>query len=172
MSYLINFLLSNLIPIIIVVSVVLRIYRGLKSSADSRRGKAGPVLFREAEEQDETALEEDRDMGDDIQPRFYLAESAPPRQIPVQPPAPSLVPLSELKPLESASSGLIPKETAFHPEALQAEPWPALRQVPPSPAEIPPPVPAFFRRISALRPMQQALVFSEILGPPRGMASG
>jgi hypothetical protein len=172
MNYLINFLFSNLIPIIIVVSVVLRIYGGMKNAANSRRGKAGPALVREAEEQDEDerAREEDRDREDDVQPKFFLAESAPPRQIPVQPPAPSLVPLPELKPLESASSGLIPKEAVFQPQALQAEPWPALRQVPPSPGEIPPPVPAFFRRISALRPMQQALVLSEILGIPRGMA--
>jgi hypothetical protein len=157
MDYLVNFLFSNLIPIIIVVSVVLRIYKGMKSAADSRRGKTAPTLIQEAEEQDE-----DETAGENIQPRFYLAESAPPRQI-VQPPSPSLVPLSGLRPPESAASGLISKEAASRPGVLPAEPLPALRQVPASPAAS-----AFFRRISALRPMQQALVLSEILGPPRG----
>jgi hypothetical protein len=163
MNYLINFLFANLIPIIIVASVVLRIYKGMKSAADSRRGKAAPALLREAEDQDEDETAGDR--GDDIQPRFYLAESAPPRQT-VQPPSPPLVPFPGLRPLESSASGLIPKEAASRPGGLSAGPLAALRQVPASPTEAVPP--AFFHRISSLRPMQQALVLSEILGPPRG----
>jgi hypothetical protein len=168
MDYLINFLLSNLIPVIIVVSVVLRIYAGMKSAAGSRRRKAVPTLVQEAEEQgeDETAREEDRNGGDDVQPRFYLAESAPPRQI-VHPPSPSLVPLPNFRSLEdSVPSGLSPKTEAPHSGARAARP--AFRQAPASPAAATP-APVFFRRIGALRPMQQALVLSEILGPPRGM---
>jgi hypothetical protein len=158
MSYLINFLFSNLIPIIIVVSVVLRIYGGLKNAAASRR-KAASRPVREAEEwdEDETAGE------DDIQPRFSAAEEEPPRQA-VHQPSPSLVSLPRLNPLDSASSGLIPEAAAIRTAgALPA----ASPQVPASPAAVP--IPVFFRRISALRPMQQALVLSEILGPPRGM---
>ncbi|MDR0450398.1 MAG: hypothetical protein LBH26_03940 [Treponema sp.] len=152
MDYLISFLLSNLIPIVIVVSIVLRIYKGMKNAADSRRGKTAAMPVQSMAEQDE---DEDETAGegyleDDIRHRFYLAESAPPRQ--KAPPAPSLAPLPELKPLDNA---------------LPAEPLPVPQQVPASPAA-PAPVPAFFHRIAALRPMQQALVLSEILGPPKG----
>jgi hypothetical protein len=154
MDYLVNFLFSNLIPIIIVVSVVLRIYKGMKSAADSRRGKTAPIPVQEAEEQDGDGTEEEWGR-DDTQPRFYLAESAPPRQT-VQPP--SLVPLPGLRPLED------PVTAAPHPGGTAAQP--ISRQAPVSPAAEA--APAFFRRIRALRPMQQALVLSEILGPPRG----
>jgi hypothetical protein len=150
MNALINFLFANLIPIIIVVSVILRIYSGMKNAAGSRRRKMTPqVQGREAPE-DETTPATDRE-GEDIQPKFYLAESDPPRQI-VPPPA-SLVPLPEINSLDSASSGSIFKPAAPDPAgSLQVEVSPA-----------------FLRRIGALRPMQQALVLSEILGSPRGI---
>ncbi|MDR3193376.1 MAG: hypothetical protein LBT87_09960 [Treponema sp.] len=156
MNYLINFLFSNLIPIIIVVSVVLRIYGGIKNAAASRRGTAPSMPVQEAEERDEDETgNAERDRGDDIPPRFYLAESKPPRQA-APPPLPSLVSLPGLGSLDSVPPGLTPRLGSQTAGGLPAEP----RQVP---------APAFFRRIKALRPMQQALVLSEILGSPRGM---
>jgi hypothetical protein len=159
MSYLINFLFSNLIPIIIVVSVVLRIYGGLKSAADSRR-KAASRPVREAEEwdEDETAGEEEEA---DIQPRFYPAESAPPRQTAPQP-SPSLVPLPETETL--AGHFAAPKPVLYPGGAVPAEP----RQLAAGTAGDAPAA-LFFRRVGALHPMQQALVLSEILGPPPGL---
>jgi hypothetical protein len=173
MEYLIQFLLSNIIPIIIVVSIVLRIYGGMKNAANSRRRKAAqaqsPARLQEqkAPDEDETAPEEDWESDDDdIRPRFYTAESAPPRQ--TLPPPPPLVPLPEIKPLDSAASRPIFEAAAPDPlDTFQAAARPALRQLAASPAESA--SSAFLCRISALRPMQQALVMSEILGPPRGL---
>jgi hypothetical protein len=154
MNNLINFLFANLIPIVVVVSIVLRIYAGMKNNAGARRNRTAPV--QEQDEEDETAGEGSRLGEEGSQPRFYLAESAPPRQSVSHAPASSLVPLPEISPLDSAPpAGFVP-----------AEGRPGLRQAAIAPVE---PVPGLFHRIAALRPMQQALVLSEILGPPKGL---
>jgi hypothetical protein len=135
-NYLVNFLFANLIPIIVVVSIVLRIYSGMKSAAGSRRRKAVPTPVQEE--------------GEDREPKFYLAEPAPPRPVPRQtaPPPSSLVPLPS-PPAGAVSAVPRPGQ----PGAGTARTAPAV----------------FFRRIGVLHPMQQALVLSEILGPPRAL---
>jgi hypothetical protein len=153
MNNLINFLFANLIPIIVVVSIVLRIYTGMKNNAGARRNRTAPV--QEQDDEDETAGEGSRLGEEGSQPRFYLAESAPPRQS--VSPAPSLVPLPEIGSLDSAPPA------GFVPEGR-----PGLRQAAIAPEE---PLPDLFHRIAALRPMQQALVLSEILGPPKALQS-
>jgi hypothetical protein len=159
MSSPIDLLFSNLIPIIIVVSVVIRIFLGIKKAGDRRKEQeqepAGPVYKQDDEE--EVA---------DVWSRLRPDEDEEPD-----------VPQTAI-PQETFSRPLLTQvyeQAASPPEVSLGGPEPLIAQaqtpgeMPPASAENSSPAAAFFRRINALSPMRQAVILAEILGPPKGV---
>jgi hypothetical protein len=161
---LINVLFSFLVPVIIIVSVIARVYGAVKDIRKTARNnssrklpspppaaKSAAPLWREGfnpevNEADEWMPPEADDEDDwkppkleeDIKPTAVSVLAACP-QLSVKPPAP--VPGLAEKP------GYTPLISG---EAEQAA------------------VPAFFRRLEAMPYMRQAVILTEILGPPKG----
>jgi hypothetical protein len=158
---LIDFLFSNLIPFIIVASVIVRIFMGIKKTADRRKEsqsdheKEIPKKKERPEEiPDAWRLEPDDDDDDDDEPR------------PVRQPArQAAVPQVFSQPL-SAPAVFDGQGFAALPSGPEPSRQPLLsreaRQGSSAAAR-------FFRRIDALPPMRQAVILAEILGPPKGM---
>jgi hypothetical protein len=150
MRSLIDLLFSNLIPIIIAVSVVIRIVMGIKKAGDRKRETPEPQVYkRDDEEETADVWSRLRPDDDDEEDEQY--------QAPIDPAAFS-------RPLLTQSYELAaPLEAP--PEALAASP---------APEEIPPgvghsPTAAFFLRIGRLSPLRQAVIMAEVLGSPKGM---
>jgi hypothetical protein len=151
-SDLLGFLFANLVPIVIVVSVIIRIYVSIKNAA---RKKAAPVpkpKQTEPEEPDAWRLEPDDD-DDGIVPAIYTKPAPPPEAVPAFPL--SVDPVTDPEPAAPS----LPFQEAAAPGA-------AFAAVSHTGAAAPA---GFFGRINALSPMRQAVVLAEILGPPKGM---
>jgi hypothetical protein len=142
-----EFLFANLIPIVVVVSIVIRIYTGMKKAAAAGNQSGAPV-FREQEEPDE-----EDDTGEALVPppqkdfsRPLLTSTAFEGQTFPPPENPHLLIASPLS--DSTMREGLPREAERNNFAA----------------------PDFFSRIGGLPPMKQAVILSEILGPPKGMS--
>ncbi|MDR1443828.1 MAG: hypothetical protein LBI94_03005 [Treponema sp.] len=158
MRSLLNLIFENLIPIIIVVSVVIRIIAGVKKSAASR-SEAAPAV-PDNRSTDSPQDEEDvwsRLMPDDEE------DEAPPQEVrPLLMPAPSLgSPAFPASPGPSFAQPFAPVTIAIEPavpdRAEAAEPDGETPQSGP------------LDRLNGLPLLRRAIVLAEILGPPKGL---
>jgi hypothetical protein len=144
MRSLISLLLSNLIPIVIVVSVFIRIYAGIKNAAKKRQAPQAISNVQEEEDLDvwKRLEPDDEEETLPVQPEVFtrplLMPAAPEGASPEVP-----VSTAPLAPLEPAPSYEMPQDN------FRAA--------------------AFFRNVNRLPHLQQAVIFTEILGTPKGM---
>ncbi|MDR2747252.1 MAG: hypothetical protein LBB77_07375 [Treponema sp.] len=186
MRDLLNFIFANIVPIIIVVSIALRIIGGLRGQARKRpqpQTPSDPVETREPEEEYVDVwkrLEPDEDEG----PRPALAYGQSPGGVrgpeggrppagearPLLMPA-STGPLSRPTPVPPPSAP-VPPLASFTPEAPRLEPGLDTRREAPSKEQGKgaKPAPVFSRRIENLSPLRRAVILAEIIGPPRGLS--
>jgi hypothetical protein len=200
MRDLLNFIFSNIVPILVVVSIAIRIIGGLKGGARKRQQAQGPGnLFEEEKPVGEEEYVEvwDRlkpDAEDGSQPG--LAQGKGPGV--ARDPSGVRLPAGEIRPLlMPAYSGApaFPQPRAappplspvplFTPELLPSKPEgpeaPSLAPelslsgpaAPPVEAETRRPAPGapFPRRIENLSPLRRAVILAEILKPPRGLSN-
>ncbi|MDR0400508.1 MAG: hypothetical protein LBH51_06140 [Treponema sp.] len=164
MRSLLNFILANLVPLIVVVAVILRIINSMKAVTGK---KAAPAALGDQEEGGEddawSRLRPDEDEGD-------AAGYAAPRPA-ARPAAPS--PDPAIRPLLMPAS-LLDGPPSPPPASLDpviAPPFdpvstaPAAEGRPPAGA----PGPGPLDRLNRLSPLRRAVVLAEILGKPRGM---
>ncbi|MDR0730894.1 MAG: hypothetical protein LBF63_04440 [Treponema sp.] len=141
MRNLLDFIFENLIPIIIVTSVIIRIFVGIKNSA--RRQSAAPVPKTNADDGMDVwsrLKPDDDDDGGRAKPEPYRA------------PAEYSRPLLTPDPLHEAP----PPAAVTRPPAVERE----------SPAA---PGPGPLDRLDKLPPLRRAVILAEILGPPKGL---
>jgi hypothetical protein len=191
MRNLLNFIFANLVPILVVVSIVLRIIGGMRSQARkkqlSQTLQDDPAGEQEPEEEEEYTDVWSRLRPDDEEARpspVYERVSGGVHGTGVH------LPVQEIRPL------LMPVPSAAPPPLLpRADPSP-LSPVPPFKPETPPfesPIfepasrslepeikregagknsaAAFFQRVENLSPLRRAVILAEILGPPRGLSN-
>jgi hypothetical protein len=179
MKNLLNFIFDNLIPIIIVVSVVIRIFAGIKKSA-SREKAAPPVPVVRQDDEEVDVWSRLRPDPDDEEEEEYPASlpstagpavPAPFQTIrPLLMPAPSLggpPPAPPANPDPGIARPFAPVTTGIEPIAAapdNAEPGLTAR----------PPGQAASRRgpldrLNSLPPLRRAVVLAEILGAPKGL---
>jgi hypothetical protein len=187
MRDLLNFIFANLIPILVVVSIALRIIGGMKSHA---RKKQPPQTLRDLVEEQKDE-EEYSAVWDRLQPdeeeagpdsvygkdsgAFHGAGGVSPAIQDIRPllmPAPS--PLPRSGPVPSLLSPALPlAPPLFTPEAVLFKPEtagePEIRTKRKSPGERS--AAAFFSRLEKLPPLRRAVILAEILGPPRGLSN-
>jgi hypothetical protein len=166
MRNLLDFILANLIPVIVVVSIVLRIIGGIRSGA--RKKSQDPALNRA----EDPGFEEEGYAG--VWERLKPDEESPPDLArgrssagagPSPPPPPEIRPLL----MPAGPSRPAPAPVLFsppEPEVPLFEPK-APGDVRQKPVEKRSPAP-FFHRIENLSPLRRAVILAEILGPPRG----
>jgi hypothetical protein len=189
MRDLLDFILANFIPVIMVVFIVLRIIGGIKSGA--RKNPQAPV-FDSAEDPEPEEEEEEYagawerlkpdgesppDLTRDRSSAGYAGSTGAGQGL-FPPPSPEARPL--LMPALSPRPGPPPVSSPLFsppvPPPLSPVPLPP-EVLPPEPeapgdpkqraaeGESPAPV---FRRIEKLSPLRRAVILAEILGPPRG----
>jgi hypothetical protein len=190
MRYLLNFLLANLVPIIIVASIAIRILRGMRNSAASRKRGEPPVPVPDNRQDDDegdvwSRLKPDNEDDDEDQdsppiPAYgrgpggnygalYDLTTAAPRE-PDQPqagfsrpllmPAPSLIETPPPPPVSPVPGIGQP----FDPVAVTAEPGEDYQSARRAAGQGP------LDRLNSLPPLRRAVVMAEILGPPKGLA--
>jgi hypothetical protein len=189
MRNLLNFIFANLVPILVVVSIVLRIIGGMKSQA--RKKQLSQTLQDDpAGEQEPEEKEEYADVWSRLRPDEEEARPSPvygrgsggvrgdihlpaqeirPLLMPVPatvPPRPRAVPppLSPVLPFK-------PEPPLFEPES---EPTSEVMEVTIETKRETPggnSAAAFFRRIENLSPLRRAVILAEILGSPRGLSN-
>jgi hypothetical protein len=145
METLIALLFSNLIPIIIVVSIIVRIYLSMKNAANSRKKVQAPAPVQEEDDDEVTWMTPEQEL--------YREEASP-----SEPAVSSLAPA-----INTIPGG------DFSAEILKAWPGETRAPLPSRESQKTPGKPPVFRRIDALPPLQQAIVLAEILGTPKGM---
>jgi hypothetical protein len=173
MRYLLNFIFDNLIPIIIVVSVAVRIITGMKNTAARGRGGAPPVSTPavprgrpdDAERDVWSRLSSDDDE-DEEDEHAAAGEAAP-------------LPPHEIRPLLMPASVLSgPPPPLINPGPVIARPFdPVASSIKPVAAEpdregVPlqtAPGSRLLDRLNSLSPLRRAVVLTEILGPPKGL---
>jgi hypothetical protein len=183
MRDLINFLFSNLIPIIIVTSVVIRILKALRNSPASRRGRVPPVP-----EPGDREDEGESDVWSRLKPDEDEEEergASPPGPV-VYGPGPG----GNYGPRGAAgASGGSPGY--FTRPLLMPAPSPGEAPPPPSPPDPDPIIARPFApvngaaepdagparpgrhpldRLNRLSPLRRAVILAEILGPPRSLS--
>jgi len=141
MDALISTLLSFLVPVVIVVSIVVRVYRTIKGMKDSRKNPlqaTGPSIRPSKTDDEDDWKPPQLDDDDDVP----AAVTAP-------------VPRKQPAPLHNAPAA----SSAYDLPPVPREPEQAASAAPPE----------FFRRLEAKPLMQQAVILAEVLGPPKGM---
>jgi hypothetical protein len=188
MRSLINLLLSNLIPIVIAVSIFIRIYVSIKNAIASNKKRQSQQA-----EQDDDDKEEELDVWKRLQPDdeeetipVQPGVFARPLLMPAAPGGASLEVLggaspevpgtrfipSTLPPVSAAPLSALPLESAFEPDIPSLAPAAPLFKPSAPSHELPQDnfrAAAFFRNVNRLPPLQQAVIFAEILGTPKGM---
>jgi hypothetical protein len=171
MRDLLNFIFANLVPIIVVVSIALRIIGGMKGRKKQPfQGFAGE---EEGEDEEQGPGEEYIEVWDRLQPDEESRPSPGPVKGPgggpVHPPVQNTRPL--LMPAPGRPGPSRPVPAPLGPPPLN--PVPAPRGPAPRPPE--PEAPAkkapVFRRLENLSPLRRAVILAEILGPPRGLSN-
>jgi hypothetical protein len=149
MSDLLGLILSNLIPIIIVVSVAIRIVTGIKKSAASReRGNPAAV----------SVSRRDNDDGDNVWSRLKPDDDGEEERGPYQASAEQSRPL--LKPPRKPVISAAPVPVFAQPlEPAAEKPGPAV------------PAPGPLDHLNKFSPLRRAVILAEILGPPRGLSN-
>jgi hypothetical protein len=187
MRNLLNFIFANLIPIVVVVSIALRIIGGVKSHARKKQPPQTPGDFIDGQEDEEEYsgvwdrlkpdeeappnLASGKDSGAshdaggvyppvrDIRPLLMPALSPLPRSGPA--PSSLFSPAAPLTPpLFTPETPPFELETVIEPEIEAKREGPGER-----------PSAAFFRRLEKLPPLRRAVILAEILGPPRGLSN-
>jgi hypothetical protein len=153
MRNLLDLIFANLIPIIIVVSVVIRIFVGIKNSA---RGQSATLVPK-------TSADDDGDVWSRLKPDDDDDERGKPEpyRLPVGNSQPLLTPVPPPeKPVFSAATVLAqPLESAAE--------RPGIERLGMERPGIPGPGP--LDRLDKLSPLRRAVVLAEILGPPKGL---
>jgi hypothetical protein len=179
MRSLLNFIFANIVPIVVVVSIVLRIIGGIKSGARKKSqvpdAHTGRVEEQTDGEEDYAGvwdrLKPDEDSPPDLAyGRSFSGTSGaglspPPVRAKIRP---LLMPSSPFPqrppPPVSPPFSLAPSlETEILPFELKKPEVETKRETPENRAPAP-----FFRRIENLSPLRRAVILAEILGPPRG----
>jgi hypothetical protein len=173
MRSLISLLLSNLIPIVIAVSIFIRIYTGIKKAvASSKKGEQPQPVVNNQRDDDG---EEEPDVWERLRPDDEDEEEivpAPPgvftRPL-LMPAAPGTQFVPSAPPVSAAPLVAAPLEAIFEstlePDIPHPKPLAPSHELPQENFR----VAAFFRNVNRLPPLQQAVIFAEILGPPKGM---
>jgi hypothetical protein len=177
MRNLLDFIFANLIPIIVVVSIALRIIGGMRSQARKKAqvpgGHTGRVEEQVVEEEDYAGVWDRLKPDEESPPALAPGGSSggnsdtggpPPVQSEIRPllmPAsfplprrgPAPVPPLSVSPLFSPVLPAEPKEPEMETKQESVEARSVL---------------LFFRRIESLSPLRRAVILAEIMGPPRG----
>jgi hypothetical protein len=191
MRSLLDFIFANLIPIIVVVSVAVRVIGGLRGRARRRPQAPIPDRVEEAKAEEETYIDVwDRLKPDDDEdgaqgpysqgPGGAHAEAAPLTRERIQALSPPEGTFSRPLLMPEPSGGEQPPPAAtIDPNPVIARPFePALAG--PPPAGDPPAresriagqaAPGPLGRVEGLSPLRRAVVLAEILGPPRGLSN-
>jgi hypothetical protein len=178
MRYLLDFIFANLIPIIIVVSVVIRIFAGIKKSAartqaeppvpDSRQDEevidVWSRLRPDNEEEDEDGKDEAPSTGPaDPYAIRPLLMPAPPLGFPAPPVSPAPAIARPFVPVTMKSAAPVVAELD-KPQRTD-DPYRTDEESPQTAAAGPGPL----DRLNSLPSLRRAVVLAEILGPPKGL---
>jgi hypothetical protein len=173
MRNLLNLIFENIIPIIIVVSVITRVLAGMKKSSASRRRAVPPVPDIRQEREDE---DEEADVWSRLRPDPDDGEDEEAAGLPVRPPVPAIRPL--LMPAPSFGGPPLPSPPPANPDPVIARPFapvtlmtelegpkPDAKARPPQAASGPGPL----DRLNSHPPLRRAVILAEILGAPKGL---
>jgi hypothetical protein len=189
MRDLLDFIFSNIVPILVVVSIAIRIIGGMKGGA--RKKQAAQARGNLFEEEKLVEKEEYVEVWDRLKPDAEEGSlpglvqgkgtGGPREQGGVHPPA------GEIRPLLTPAPPVFPRPAppplgtaaSFSPPAPSLAPELSLSgpAAPPVEAEARRPAPggkpaaAFPRRIENLSPLRRAVILAEILGAPRGLSN-